>query len=49
MMGGNLIGLTGVFTLVADIALAIIFYRCGPRVIRFFLGKQADMEEAEKA
>ena len=45
MLGSSLIGMTGIFTLIADIALAIIFYRCGPHVVHFFIGKQADPEE----
>jgi hypothetical protein len=45
MMGSNIIGLTGILVLIADIALAIIFYRCGPRVIGFFTGKQGESEE----
>ena len=49
MMGSNVIGMTGLLTLAADIALAIIFYRCGPRVIAFFLGKQTEPDEAEVA
>jgi hypothetical protein len=30
------------FGLILNTVLAIVFYRCGPRVLRFFLGKDGD-------